>query len=137
MKSRGRKSAEAQALALVAQPVEQIQRPDAGYDLTDEAAREWWKIVNRMPADWFPAETHAALTQLCRLITRCRRLAQLTEQMEKSEDFDAAEYRNLVSAEGEASRVVLSLMTKLRLTHQSRFDQSKSVPVKMARPWDD
>jgi len=123
-------------LALIAQPVEPIQRPEAGYDLTDEATREWWEIVNRMPADWFPAETHAALTQLCRLIVRCRRLAQLAEQMEKAGgDFDVAEYRNLVKAEGDASRVVISLMTKLRLTHQSRFDQSIQVPVKGKRPW--
>ena len=122
-------------MALIAQPVEQIQRPDAGYDLNDEAVREWWKIVNRMPADWFPAETHAALTQLCRLIVRCRRLAQLAEQMEKSEGFDAAEYRNLVKAEGDVSRVVLSLMTKLRLTNQARFNPSVQVPVKSPRPW--
>jgi hypothetical protein len=135
MKSRGRKSAEAQALALLAQPVEQIQRPDAGYDLSDEATAEWWKIVNRMPASWFPAETHAALTQLCRLIVRCRRLAQLAEQMEKSEDFDAAEYRALIKAEGDASRVVLSLMTKLRLTQQSRLNPTVQVPVTTPRPW--
>jgi hypothetical protein len=38
--------------------IETIARPDAPYDLTDEQSDEWWAVVNRMPADWFPRETH-------------------------------------------------------------------------------
>ena len=35
---------------------------------------EWCAVVNRMPADWFPRETHGMLVQYCRLIVGARRL---------------------------------------------------------------
>lgn len=45
-----------------------ITRPDPPdeYRLSDEQTAEWWSVVNRMPADWFPRETHALLAQFCR-----------------------------------------------------------------------
>jgi hypothetical protein len=52
--------------------------------LTDEQATEWWAVVNRLPADWFPRETHALLIQYCRHVVSARRVAQLLTQAESA-----------------------------------------------------
>ena len=81
MGTRGRKSS-AELSILTMSTVETIMRPDAPYDLTDEQADEWRAVVNRMPADWFPRETHGMLTQYCRHVVAARRVAQLVAQAE-------------------------------------------------------
>jgi hypothetical protein len=137
MKTRGRTSAEAQAMTVLAEPVERMQRPDAPYDLTDEEAKEWWAIVNRMPAEWFPRESHSTLTQLCRETVRARKVAQLAHEMESSSsNFDLKEYRALLRTEAELSRIIVHLATKLRITQQSTFDERKKKPVALTKPWD-
>jgi hypothetical protein len=118
--------------------LEAVQRPDAPYDLTDEQSAEWWAIVNRMPADWFPRETHPLLSQLCRLIVRARRIAQLQTDMESNPEFDAREYRALIQAECQISREMSSLCTRMRISQQSTYDPSKKKgPALLTRtPWD-
>src|SRR5215510_3112468 len=69
--------------------IETVRRPQAPVELTDEQADEWCAIVGRLPAEYFPRETHGMLAQYCRHITRARRLAQLIAQMEASGSFDA------------------------------------------------
>jgi chaperone required for assembly of F1-ATPase len=83
----GRPSLASQTVSAISK-LDVIQRPDAPYDLTDEQAQEWWAVVNRMPADWFPRETHGMLAQYCRHVVRARRVAQMLDAMEKSDDFD-------------------------------------------------
>src|SRR3546814_80496 len=92
MGTRGRKSAAELALPAV---TAEIQRPDAPYDLTDEQTEEWWAVVNRMPADWFPRETHALLGNYCRHVVMARRVAQLIQAAEKAEELDISEYDRL------------------------------------------
>jgi hypothetical protein len=136
MKTRGRTSAEAQAMTVLAESVERMQRPDAPCDLTDEESKEWWAIVERLPADWFPRESHSTLTQLCRETVRARKVAQLAHEMEKGSHFDLKEYRALLRTEAELSRVIAHLATKLRITQQSTFDDKKKKPVELRKPWD-
>jgi hypothetical protein len=93
MGTRGRKSAASLSVSL-ASPVETIARPDAPYDLTDEQIAEWWAVVNRMPADWFPRETHAMLAQYCRHVVNARRVAQLIAAHEASDPLDLDGYDN-------------------------------------------
>ena len=83
MGTRGRKSS-AELSILTMPTLETIMRPDAPYDLTDEQADEWRAVVNRMPADWFPRETHGMLTQYCRHVVAARRVAQLVAQAENA-----------------------------------------------------
>jgi O-glycosyl hydrolase len=132
MVQRGRKS----AAALVAAPLEIAQRPDAPYDLTDEQSDEWWAIVNRMPSDWFPRETHGMLAQYCRHVVRARRLAQLIDKAEGSEEFDLKEYRELLISEEAQTRAMASLATRMRLSQQTTYDKSKKKPAQGKNLWE-
>jgi hypothetical protein len=125
--------------------VEAIQRPDAPYDLTDEQAQEWWAVVARMPADWFPRETHALLSQYCRHVVSARRVAQLIAAEEAKDELDIEAYDRLGKMAERESRVLASLATKMRISQQSTYDQSKSkkpkaltgVPWRVGRAEDD
>lgn len=133
MGTRGRKSG---AELSVVSPIETISRPDAPYDLTDEQVDEWWAIVNRMPADWFPRETHPMLAQLCRHIVRARRLSQLLNAMERKPEFEMKDYRDLLRSEEEQSRAIASLSTKMRISQQATIDKRKTKPVSAPKPWE-
>lgn len=137
MAKRGRVPAASLAVASIA-TIETIERPDAPYDLTDEQADEWWAVVNRMPADWFPRETHGMLAQYCRHVVRARRLAQLLNKLETSEDVDVKEYRDLLRSEEEQSRAISSLATRMRISQQAtvRAEQARK-PTMMKKPWED
>ena len=50
--------------------LETIRRPAPPRSLSDEEAEEWRAVVNRLPATWFPRETHSMLTQYCRQVVR-------------------------------------------------------------------
>ena len=136
MAKRGRPSAASLTVASVS-TIETVQRPDAPYDLTDEQSDEWWAVVNRMPADWFPRETHGMLAQYCRHVVRARRLAQLLNAVEQAKDFDVKEYRDLLRSEEEQSRAISSLATRMRISQQAtvRAEQARK-PTQMKKPWD-
>lgn len=136
MGNRGRVSGA--ALEVVSpRALETIERPDAPYDLTDEQSEEWWSVVNRMPADWFPRETHALLADYCRHVVMARRVAQLITAAEKAETFNVEEYDRLGKMAERHSRVIASLATRMRLTQQSTYDKSKKKPGIVKRPWED
>lgn len=131
---RGRRSSADLAL-ITGSGISTIQRPDPPMELTAEQGDEWRQIVNRLPADWFPRETWAVLAQLCRHITRARRLAQLIDAAEGAAEFDVKEYRDLLRSEEEQSRAITSISTKLRITNQATYDKSKKKPSAAPRPW--
>lgn len=137
MKTHGRDSAESLAIKSIAEDrLSKIERPDAPYDLTDEQAKEWWAIVNRMPADWFPRETHPLLAELCRLTVRARKLAQMADAMEKTKKFDMEQYSKLIRDEMKVAGVMCSLATKMRISQQSAPQGKHSKkPVQLKRPW--
>lgn len=137
MGTRGRTS----AAALIATPVVSVMdRPDAPYDLTDEQAQEWWAVVNRMPGDWFPRETHGLLAQYCRHVVGARRVAQLLAALEspkvKGEAMDLGAYDKLLKMQEREGRAISSLATRMRLTQQTTYDRSKKKPVHAKRPWE-
>jgi hypothetical protein len=136
MGNRGRVSAA--ALTVIGPGgIETVRRPEPPIELTDDQAEEWRAIVNRMPADWFTRETVPLLVQYCRTIVRARRLAQLLNNTEKSEELDVKEYRDLLRSEAEQSGVLMSLATKMRISQQSTYDKSKKKPAGgTTRPWD-
>jgi hypothetical protein len=113
-----------------------VRRPDAPDELTEEQAVEWYAVVNRMPADWFPRETHGMLVQHCRLIVRARRLAQLANNCESSKSFDAREYRDLVRMEKDLAAAISSLATRMRISQHSQYSKDKKVPGVGANFWD-
>lgn len=131
---RGPKSAASMEIARPA--VETIQRPDAPYDLTDEQSEEWWAVVNRLPADWFPRETHAVLSQYCRHVVAARRVAQLVAACEGAEEMDLGRYDDLLRMQEREGRALSSLATRLRITQQSTVSAKAKKPITVKRPWE-
>jgi hypothetical protein len=134
MATRGRKSAASQEVAAVS-ITQAIERPDAPYDLTDEESTEWWAVINRMPADWFPRETHPLLVQYCRHTVRARRIAQIITSAEADEEFDLLRYDRLAKMAERESRILASLATKLRISQQTRYDKSRKTGTQAKPPW--
>lgn len=122
------------------QGIETIRRPDPPEELTDEQAFEWRAVVNRMPADWFPRETHGLLVQYCRHRVAARRIAQLIERAEGQEDFDIDDYERLLRMQDKEGRGLSLLATRMRLSQQStmRVEQVRGrTPSLQKKPWDD
>ena len=135
MGQRGRKSSA--ALQIANNLDRAIDRPRPPDELTSEQKAIWVFIVNRLPADWFPPETHGTLIQLCRHRARSRKLAQLIDAMEgaaNGEDFYVHEYRDLLRTEAENTRIINSCETKLKLTPKS--DYAKKKPKLGNPPWE-
>lgn len=135
MASRGRKSAASMEVAVTG-GVETVERPDSPYDLTDEQSEEWWAVVNRMPADWFPRETHGLLAQYCRHIVAARRVAQLVTNCEADADLDLARYDQLLKMQEREGRALSSLATRLRITQQATVSPKAKKPSMVKKPWD-
>jgi hypothetical protein len=135
MKQRGRQSAS--SLAVISGPVETIPRADAPYDITDEEADEWRKVVNRLPADWFPAETHAVLAQYCRHVVAARRIAQLINAELSKENLDLKTYDDLLKMQERESKQIGTLATRMRITQQSTMRvETLKKPKQVAKPWE-
>lgn len=122
---------------MIAPVVEKQNRPDAPYDLTDEQTQEWWAVVNRMPADWFPRETHAMLSQYCRHVVAARRVSQLVNAAEKAKNLDVENYDRLLKMQEREGRAISSLATRMRISQQAtvRHEQARK-PLEMEMPWD-
>lgn len=136
MTKRGRKSAASLEIAMTS-VTEVVERPDAPYDLTDEQSAEWWAVVNRMPADWFPRETHGMLAQYCRHVVAARRVAQLIANAEKAKTLDLGEYDQLLKMQEREGRAISSLATRMRISQQAtvRAEQARK-PTQVEKPWD-
>lgn len=94
-------------------------------------------MVNRMPADWFPRETHALLTQYCRHVVRSRRIAQLIAACEASEDLDLEQYDKLLKMQEREGRAISSLATRMRITQQATVRAEKArKPSQVKKPWE-
>jgi hypothetical protein len=139
MGTRGRISAASMEVAN-ANPLETIARPDAPYDLTDEQTEEWWAVVNRLPAEWFPRETHGVLSQYCRHVVAARRVAQLITACEAGDgeggDLDLAKYDMLLRMQEREGRALSSLATRLRITQQATMSEKAKKPSQAKRPWE-
>lgn len=136
MAKRGRKSAASLEIVSPA-AVEAVERPDAPYDLTDEQAAEWWAVVNRLPADWFPRETHALLAEYCRHVVKSRRIAQLVADAESKPVIDVDALDKLYKMAERESRAISSLATRMRISQQATSTHRANKGTKGVRkPWE-
>ncbi|MGE4338897.1 MAG: hypothetical protein AB7E55_23420 [Pigmentiphaga sp.] len=150
MESRGRKSS-ADLAVVTADGLAAIRRPDPPNELTGEQAHEWRCVVNRLPAEWFPRETHGMLAQYCRHVVAARRVAQMIQSLEdelskepedgKSQAMVVLEavkaIDRLYKMQEREGRAISSLATRMRISQQSTLDREKKKPLKPTKkPWD-
>jgi chaperone required for assembly of F1-ATPase len=137
MAARGRKSA-ASTEIVIASSVEVVHRPLPPNELTPEQTEEWRAVVDRMPADWFPRETHGLLVQYCRHVVAARRIAQLINKTERAKAFDVDVYDKLLKMQEREGRAISSLATRMRITQQATVRaESARKPEQLAAPWEE
>jgi hypothetical protein len=115
-----------------------INRPVPPGCLTTEQANTWRSVVDRLPADWFPRESHAILEQYCRHVDAGRRIASLIEHLlSNNDDLDylITEFDRLLRMQERESRAMSSLATRMRITQQSRLNYKKTTGPTIKPPW--
>ena len=139
MKQRGRNSV-AGLTVVKESPVSALDRPVPPLGLTFDESQEWCRVVNSLPAEWFADFSTTALAQYCKHFINSKRIASLIEDIcsDDSDGLNIREYDKLLAMQERESRILLSLMTKMRLTQQSTWSDKKSTDsnVKRGRPWD-
>ncbi len=134
MTQRGRKSG---ASLEVVRSISTIVRPDPVPGMTVDQSNEWVDVVNRMPADWFPRETHSILAQFCRHVVSAKRVGELIESLisgeTKSENFLCA-YDRLLKMQEREGRAMSSLATRMRLTQHSLVSRDKTKGAMKDKP---
>lgn len=135
MGHRGRKSS---ASLTVVKPgdIVSVHRPLPPEDLNPEQAIEWQAIVDRMPADWFPRETHGLLAQYCRHVTASKLIASLIEGVISKETLDIKKYDRLLRMQEREGRAISSLATRMRISQHSQYDKKKGKGTSAKRPWE-
>lgn len=143
MQKRGRKSTASLQIA-TASRIQTIERPNCPHDLNDEESEVWFTVVNRLPADWFPDETHPILSQYCRATVQARRVAELIEQATsdidpetKSPTLTVAAYDRLLKMQVRQSASIAMLATKMRISQQATTNhRGNKKQVSPKKPWE-
>jgi hypothetical protein len=107
-----RKSAESLAVVPVTDLPSRMNPPEF---LPLKEAEVWRAVVATKPLDWFQADSAPILTEYCRAVVMCNRLADMIE-VASPEDL----HNLLIDRDREAKRVA-QLAVKMRLTQQSRY----------------
>lgn len=119
-------------------------RPEPPASLNDRGQSEWFRVVNRMPSDWFTDETLSILQAYCEHVAEGEALQLMIERVRKlamkdDEAFDR--YRKLCAMKESQTRAALSCATKMRLTQQSSYTDKASGTAKRnsaggVKPWE-
>ena len=136
MKTRGLTSRA--ALSVVPHSVvEIVDRPGPPDELSDEQAAEWRAVVDRLPADWFPRETHGLLVAYCRHVVTLRRIGQMISAAENDRDTTIEDFDKLYRMQEREGRAMSSLATRMRVSQQStmKHEQARK-PAPARRPHD-
>ncbi len=117
--------------------ITELPRPGPPTELTEEQAFEWQSVVDHLPAEWFPRETHGLLAQYCRHVVAARRVAQLIAGMEARDVLLIDDYDQLLKMQEREGRALSSLATRMRISQQATFHPEKSKGQKVAKkPWE-
>jgi hypothetical protein len=125
----------AAALSIV-QPLPGQKRPEPPSELTDEQADEWRAVVDRLPPDWFPRESHALLIAYCRHVVKARVIeGWINDVGWEGVDTDEGlrRFDKLTAMAEREGRAISSLATRMRLSQQSRYAH-KTANAKAADP---
>jgi hypothetical protein len=134
---RGKQSAASTEIAVISRSgVSVVHRPQPPVELTAEQADEWRAIVNRLPADHFPRETHGMLTQYCRHVVAARKVGQLIAAFEAEDPVNVEAYDRLLKMQEREGRAISSLATRMRTSQHSQYAKDKKRgPVITESPW--
>jgi hypothetical protein len=112
-----------------------IERPEPIRGLTDDQAHEWRAVVDRMPGEWFPPETHGLLAQYCRHVVSAQHVAELIKKLWSSDNFSLDTFDQLLRIQEREGRAMSALATRMRLTQQTRFSKDKKTGPMVPKPW--
>jgi hypothetical protein len=112
-----------------------VNRPEPPTHLTDNQEAEWRAVVDRLPAEWFPPETHALLAQFCRHVTSAQVIFGLIEKLAQSDEFSLILFDRLLRMQERETRAISSLATRLRITNQAWFSRNKRTGPMAPKPW--
>jgi hypothetical protein len=131
----------AASLSVIA-PLPGQRRPEPPQELTEAEAAEWRAVVERLPVDWFPRETHPLLVAYCRHVVRARLIAGLINGFDPASvasDEGLRRLDKLAAMAERESKAISSLATRMRISQQSRYHQrtahTKASDPKAAQPW--
>ena len=129
--------------------VSTMERPRPPSELNSQQVAEWEAVVNRLPADWFPAETHTMLAQYCKHKSAAIMVSSLIAEMEVRDHaategeenpdgeayFDLDAYDKLLKMQERESRAITALARSLRFTLQATYDKSMKKGPSGPEPW--
>ena len=109
--------------------------------LTEKQKELWLEIVASKPADWFTVDVQSLLVAYVKAITSYDSLSARVDAMELAPgQVDIKDEDKLYAMLERQVRLIQSFATKMRLTNQSRYQNStaavKSGKAGPTRPWD-
>ena len=134
-----RKSMAAMSVAPLLEPV---SIPDPPPGLTPEQATLWRTFLLSKDPDWFDQPAQVLLGVLVRHITTFERLCAQVERYDVDDVESLALLDKYLYLRDRESKAVASLMTKLRLTTQAKYDAQRASTVALRggrivkRPWE-
>jgi hypothetical protein len=115
-------------------------RPPPPDDLTKEEAALWAMYVNAMSPNYFTPETRPVLAELCKAVVNSGRVHEEIKRVRDSEFTDMDELAQVLKLAAAATKQVVSLSDRLRLTKKSRFTEHQAAAeqarASYARPWE-
>jgi len=135
MGARGRKSS-AELSVIGPRGLVQVDRPKPPVELSDEQADEWRAVVNQQPAERFTREMHGLLSAHCRHVVALRRIGQLIDETERSEEFDLDNYDRLLKMQERESRCIASLAVRLGFAYSTAYEKRKPKRSSTKRPYE-
>lgn len=126
------------AASLSVVPVTALARVQAPDTLTAEEAALWTRVVDSKPADWFGDDSVPLLVEYVRCVGECDVLHAMVAAALVSEE-EGIGLKETMKLRDMASRRLLSIGTKLRLTQQSRYTSSAAATASKGstarKPW--
>ena len=143
MGQRGRKSA---SELTVVSNIGVTGRPIPPANLAKVQKEEWNRVVNRLPPDWFPAETHSILSAYCQHYSAHQWVGTMVEKMQArplpvddpedaTDYFDLDAYDKLLKMQERESRAMIAGARSLRFTLQASYDKEKKKGKAGNEPW--
>src|SRR5262249_59663979 len=82
--------------------------------------------------DWFSDSNTGSLEQYCRHVVQARRVAKMIEAHTSKPNYNQVTYFNMLARQIGETKMIVRLMTSMRLTHQASMEApnvKKRMPV--------